>query len=102
MTTLCRRRFASLGIHPSAGAFALSTVFCRLLTMCNLGVRTAVPRAPQRSARTMQLRVRQTIKDKGGRHRSVRDFGFMVHLLNLLAAVALLVWGTQFVRTGIL
>jgi phosphate:Na+ symporter len=26
----------------------------------------------------------------------------MVHLLNLLAAVALLVWGTQFVRTGIL
>ncbi len=32
----------------------------------------------------------------------MRDFGFMVHLLNLLAAVALLVWGTQFVRTGIL
>lgn len=28
--------------------------------------------------------------------------GSMVHLLNLLAAVALLVWGTQFVRTGIL
>jgi phosphate:Na+ symporter len=26
----------------------------------------------------------------------------MVHLLNLLAAVALLVWGTQIVRTGIL
>jgi len=26
----------------------------------------------------------------------------MVHLLNLLAAIALLVWGTQIVRTGIL
>jgi phosphate:Na+ symporter len=26
----------------------------------------------------------------------------MLHLLNLLAAIALLVWGTQFVRTGIL
>ena len=26
----------------------------------------------------------------------------MKHLLNLLAAVALLVWGTQLVRTGIL
>lgn len=26
----------------------------------------------------------------------------MIHLLNLLAAIALLVWGTQIVRTGIL
>ena len=26
----------------------------------------------------------------------------MIHLLNLLAAIALLVWGTQLVRTGIL
>ena len=26
----------------------------------------------------------------------------MTHLLNLLAAIALLVWGTQLVRTGIL
>ena len=26
----------------------------------------------------------------------------MIHLLNLLASIALLVWGTQFVRTGIL
>ncbi len=26
----------------------------------------------------------------------------MLHLLNLLAAIALLVWGTQIVRTGIL
>ncbi|MET0508531.1 MAG: Na/Pi cotransporter family protein, partial [Burkholderiaceae bacterium] len=26
----------------------------------------------------------------------------MIHLLNLLASIALLVWGTQLVRTGIL
>ncbi len=26
----------------------------------------------------------------------------MKHLLNLLAAIALLVWGTQLVRTGVL
>ena len=26
----------------------------------------------------------------------------MIHLLNLLASIALLVWGTQIVRTGIL
>ena len=36
MTTLCPQRLAPLGQHPSALAFWLSMVFCRLLTMCNL------------------------------------------------------------------
>jgi phosphate:Na+ symporter len=37
-----------------------------------------------------------------GRQRGPADNDPVLHLLNLLAAIALLVWGTQIVRTGIL